>query len=113
MNLDKAFHALSDPARRDLILTLSRGPRTAGSLAEPQTISRPAVSRHLRVLHEAGLVEVKIRGRHRWYSLKPEPISDLQLWLDEVSAMWQEGLQALKAFVEEDETRNIDGKGKA
>ena len=55
-DLNHAFAALADPARRALVLTLARGPQTAGALAEPFAISRPAISRHLRVLREAGLV---------------------------------------------------------
>lgn len=102
MNLDQTFHALSDPARRDLIVTLSKGPKTAGALAEPYNISRPAISRHLRVLRNAGLVTVQVEGRQRWYHLATEPIDDVQEWLDDVSSVWKEGLQALKTFVEED-----------
>ncbi|MBV7338674.1 metalloregulator ArsR/SmtB family transcription factor [Chloroflexi bacterium TSY] len=103
MNLDQTFHALSDPARRDLIVTLSKGPQTAGALAAPHNISRPAISRHLRVLRDAGLVTAEIHGRHHWYHLNTMPINDIQQWLDEVSSIWKEGLQALKAYVEEDE----------
>ncbi len=103
MSLNLTFHALSDPARRNLVVTLSEGEKTAGQLAAPYTISRPAISRHLRVLRDAGLVSVEVRGRQHWYSLQPDKISDAQQWLGEVSAVWQEGLQALKRFVEEEE----------
>ncbi|MEM7126611.1 MAG: metalloregulator ArsR/SmtB family transcription factor [Chloroflexota bacterium] len=101
MDLNQAFHALSDPARRELIITLSKGPQTAGALAAPYNISRPAISRHLRVLRDAELVKVQVIGRQHWYHLQTEAIDDMQQWLEEVSSVWQEGLQALKAFVEE------------
>ena len=101
MNLDQPFYALSDPARRNLIRTLSNGPKTAGDLAKPFDISRPAISRHLRVLRETGLVTAEMRGREHWYSLNLEPIDDMQQWLGEVASVWQQGLQELKAFVEE------------
>ena len=103
MNLDQTFYALSDSVRRDLIVTLSKGPKTAGALATPHSISRPAISRHLRVLREAGLVRAEIDGRLHWYYLNAGAIDDLQQWLGEVSSFWKEGLQALKIFVEEEE----------
>ncbi len=99
-NLDQAFAALSDPARRDLVYRLAAGPQTAGALAEPYDISRPAVSRHLRVLREAGLVTVETHGRERWYSLSPAALNDAQAWLEEVEGMWGAALQSLKRFVE-------------
>lgn len=104
MDIDQTIQALSDPARRELIITLSQGPQTAGALAAPHAISRPAISRHLRVLRDAGLVTVQVQGREHWYYLQPEPMNELQQWLAEVSAVWQQGLQALKELVEENET---------
>lgn len=76
-----AFEALSDPVRRDLLLALRRGDLSAGELAATQdAVSRPGVSRHLRVLREAGLVDAVAAGRRRVYSLRPEalaPVRDL------------------------------------
>ena len=102
-NLNRTFYALSDPARRNLIQTLSQGPKTAGELAKPYQISRPAISRHLRVLREAGLVSSQIDGREHWYSLETAAIDEAQQWFDELTALWQNGLQNLKTFVEESE----------
>ena len=104
--LDDTFTALSDPARRKLVRRLAQQPQTAGMLAEPFAISRPAVSRHLRVLREAGLVRVTARGRERWYTLDPDGLAGAQQWLEEVQEMWAEALQALKEYVEADNEHN-------
>jgi DNA-binding transcriptional ArsR family regulator len=99
--LDKTFYALSDQARRDILIRLAHTPQTAGALAEPFHISRPAISRHLRVLREVGLVKVDFNGRHREYHLAPNALDDAQLWIDDVQQMWSTALQSLKKFVEE------------
>lgn len=101
MVLNDTFSALSDPARRDLVRRLARGPKTAGMLAEPFDISRPAISRHLRVLREAGLVSVQQKGRERWYSLNPQGLSRAETWLEEVQDLWAGALQSLKEYVED------------
>lgn len=101
--LDQSFAALSDPARRDLVRRLAEGDQTAGMLARPFAISRPAISRHLRVLREAGLVQVRETGRERWYSLDGETLSAIQKWLEEVEDTWAEALQAFKEHVEANE----------
>lgn len=100
-NLDQAFAALSDPARRDLVYRLAAGPQTAGALAEPYDISRPAISRHLRVLREAGLVTVEAAGRQRWYALAPEVLAEAESWLDDIGSLWAAALSSLKSYVEE------------
>ena len=101
--LNQSFAALADPARRALILTLARGPQTAGALAEPFAISRPAISRHLRVLREAGLVTAHTQGRERLYRLTPERFQEMNQWLAELEGLWDEALLSLKQFVEETE----------
>ena len=74
---------------------------TAGELAEPFAISRPAISRHLRVLREAGITKAEVRGREWWYSIEPGTLNDAQQWLEDVQAMWAEALTAFKHYVEE------------
>jgi len=81
-DLDAVFQALSDPIRRDILGILRAGERTTGDLAERFPVTRPAVSRHLRVLHEASLVERRKEGRNQIYSLVPEPLEDARDWLD-------------------------------
>jgi DNA-binding transcriptional ArsR family regulator len=98
--LDDSFAALADPVRRAILERLSRGDLQAGALAEPFDVSRPAVSRHLKVLRDAGLVTVRIEGRERWFSLDPNGVTDAQAWIAELRNMWRDSLFELKSFVE-------------
>ena len=75
--------------------TLSGGPATAGELAALLPIARPGVSRHLRVLREAGLVEVRQDAQRRIYSLRPEPLAEVDEWLGRHRALWEPRLDAL------------------
>jgi len=75
--------------------TLSRGPATAGDLAARLPIARPGVSRHLRVLREAGLVEVRQEAQRRVYSLRPQPLAEIDEWLAPYRALWEGRLDAL------------------
>ena len=74
---------------------LSRGPVTVGELAALLPIARPGVSRHLRVLREAGLVEVRQDAQRRVYSLRPQPLAEIDEWLGRHRAMWEHRLDAL------------------
>ncbi len=94
------FHAIADPTRRDILDTLRRGERSAGEIAARYTVSRPAISKHLRVLREAGLVNERRESRLRLYSLRPEPLHEVGLWLDHYRVYWAARLHALKHVVE-------------
>lgn len=74
--------ALADPVRRQIVELLGAGESTAGAIAERFPVSRPAVSRHLRVLRESGLVTSRVAGQHRVYALDRAPLADLDRWLD-------------------------------
>ncbi|MEO6712325.1 MAG: metalloregulator ArsR/SmtB family transcription factor [Mycobacteriales bacterium] len=76
------FEALADPIRRQIIELLGPSPMTAGDIAARFDVSRPAVSRHLRVLREAGLVRVEGAAQHRVYSLECEPLHELEEWIE-------------------------------
>ena len=93
--MEAALRALADPSRRTVLERLSRGPVTAGELAALLPIARPGVSRHLRVLREAGLVEVRQDAQRRVYSLRPEPLAEIDEWLDRYRALWEQRLDAL------------------
>jgi DNA-binding transcriptional ArsR family regulator len=97
--MDAVLHALSDESRRIVLSTLKDGPATAGKLAGLLPIARPGVSRHLRVLREAGLVEVRERGQYRVYSLRPDPLAEVDEWLGQYRDMWQQRLDALHTEV--------------
>ena len=101
--LDATFGALADPTRRGVIDLLRREPRRASDLADALGASRPAMSRHLRVLRKCGLVETDAisddDARERVYRLKPERFGELREWLDEVEAFWTDQLAAFAAHV--------------
>jgi len=81
-----AFDAIADPVRRELLLTVSRGSARVADLAAAHPISRPAVSRHLRVLTEAGLVTADTVGRERHYRLRPAPLDEVRGFLDALAS---------------------------
>ena len=87
------LRALADESRRTMLDALARGPATAGELAGMLPIARPGVSRHLRVLREAGLVEVRQDAQRRVYSLRPQPLAEVDDWLGR--ALWDQRLDAL------------------
>jgi DNA-binding transcriptional ArsR family regulator len=90
-----AFEALADPTRRSIVELLSDGELEAGAIAERFPVSRPAVSRHLRVLREGGLVRAREDGRRRLYSLDPAPLAELDAWLARYRGFWTNRLDAL------------------
>jgi DNA-binding transcriptional ArsR family regulator len=96
----QAAAAISDPIRRALLELIRDRELPAGALAAEFDVSRPAVSRHLRVLREAGLVRERRDGKHRLYRADPEPLAELREWLD---AYWEGRLSALRALAEKEE----------
>lgn len=90
---------LADPVRREIIDVLRRQPLAAGEIAARFPISRPAISRHLRVLHEAGLVTIESVGRQRVYRFEPGPLIALDAWLQPYRALWVSRLDALETEV--------------
>jgi DNA-binding transcriptional ArsR family regulator len=93
--MDAVLQALADPSRRTVLEILRDHPATAGELADALPIARPGVSRHLRVLREAGLVDVRQDAQRRIYSLRPDPLSEVDRWLENYRALWGNRLDAL------------------
>jgi DNA-binding transcriptional ArsR family regulator len=91
----KALEALADPTRRTIVELLAEQELSAGQLAARFETSRPAVSRHLRVLREQGLVQARPEGRRRLYSLDPEPLLELDEWVTRYRGFWTNRLDAL------------------
>ena len=92
MNL---YEALAEPNRRRIIELVGEGERTAGDIVDALEISQPGVSRHLRVLREAGLVDVREEAQRRVYSLRAEPLAEVDEWLGRYRALWENRLDAL------------------
>jgi DNA-binding transcriptional ArsR family regulator len=97
--VEAVLRALADEGRRTLLEALAAGPATAGELAALLPVARPGVSRHLRVLREAGLVEVRQDAQRRIYELRPEPLAEVDEWLGRYRAMWQQRMDALHTEV--------------
>jgi DNA-binding transcriptional ArsR family regulator len=90
-----ALEALADPTRRRIVELLAEGERSAGEIASHFRTARPGVSRHLRVLREHGLVQARVQGQRRLYSLDPAPLAELDDWLERYRAFWANRLEAL------------------
>ena len=93
----RAFAALADPTRRAVFERLASGPRAVSELADGMPVSRPAVSQHLKVLKEAGLVSDHPEGARRVYQIDPQGLGQIRAWLDQ---FWDVALDAFKAEVE-------------
>lgn len=102
-SLDLAFAALADPTRRELLQRVGHRPQPVVDLCEGFAMSQPAISKHLRLLREAGLVELEKHGREHIYRLAPGGITDVRAYIDTVSTMWDETLQSFARYLEENE----------
>lgn len=96
------FAALSDPTRLAIVELLGSGARTAGAIGEGFPISAPAVSQHLKILREAGLVRVKVDGQRRIYSLDPDGFAEMERWFERMRGFWGDRLDALERALDED-----------
>ena len=92
-----AFEAVADPTRRRILELIGDGERSAGDLAAQFDISRPAVSRHLRMLRETGLVEVRSDAQRQLYSLRRAGVDEIGDWVDSLRAFWSQRLDALES----------------
>jgi DNA-binding transcriptional ArsR family regulator len=103
--LDRTLAALADPTRRRLLDHVSRRPRRPTDLGRGLPMTRPAVSKHLRVLREAGLVEAVPQGRELLYRLskRPTPLLEVRRYVDRLSQMWDLALERFKAFAEQED----------
>lgn len=101
MNLDPVFRALSDPTRRALVQRLATGEATVGELAAPFEISQPAISHHLKVLAEAGLVVMVRSGRRTVCRLQPEPLRQARAWMRDCEAFWEGRVARLQSMLAE------------
>ncbi len=101
--LDRTFAALEDPTRRAILEHLSLGPATVGELADPFRISRPAISKHLRVLERAGLVQRRQDGRMSRCALDATPMKNAADWVERYRRYWEQQLAALARYLENEE----------
>jgi len=96
-----AYAALAEPSRRRILDLLRDRDRSVNELVASLHLSQPGVSKHLKVLREAGLVEVRPEGKRRWYGLRAEPLADVADWLEPYRRHWSARLDALERHLEE------------
>src|SRR4051812_33816504 len=98
-----AFEVLADPTRRRILDLVRLRPRSVNELVEEVGLSQPGTSKHLRVLREAGLVSVRPEAQRRLYELRPEPLAELDEWLEPYRRLWSQRLDALERHLDETE----------
>lgn len=98
----QAFAALADPTRAQIVDALAARPRSVSEIVDLFSITQPSISRHLRVLREAGLVAVDAEGRQRVYRLDPAPLREIDTWLERYRKFWSSKLDALERHMDEE-----------
>jgi DNA-binding transcriptional ArsR family regulator len=101
ISLMTAYTALAEPHRRQILDLLRDSERSVNDLVARLKLSQPGVSKHLKALREAGLVEVRPEGKQRWYGLRPQPLSEVDEWLEPYRVYWSDRLDALEHHLEE------------
>jgi len=97
--LSRTFSALADPTRRAIVARLATGEATVGELARPFDISGPAISRHLRVLEQARLIERRVEARWRVCSLRRDRLAEAERWINDARLFWERGFDRLEALL--------------
>jgi DNA-binding transcriptional ArsR family regulator len=97
------FDVLAEPSRREILDLLRERDRSVGDLVERLSMSQPGVSKHLRVLRDAGLVVVRPDAQRRWYRLRAEPLAEIDAWLGPYRRFWSGRLDALERHLDEEE----------
>jgi DNA-binding transcriptional ArsR family regulator len=95
------LRALAEPNRFQIVELLRAGPRAVGDLVDRLGLPQPQVSKHLRVLSDAGLVEVRADAQRRFYALQPAPLQELEVWLDRYCSLWAGNFQRLDTLLDE------------
>lgn len=102
-SLDLSFAALADPTRRAILARLAEGEATVAELAEPFSLSQPAISKHLKVLEQAGLIESGIAGTSRPRRLKPQGLAEARGFIEQMASYWPDRFDRLDAFLKTSE----------
>jgi DNA-binding transcriptional ArsR family regulator len=111
---DLLFGALANPTRRDILDLLLDGEQSVQAIAERFDMARPSVSEHLKMLRDVGLVAEQKRGRHRYYRVEPQPLHDLQSWLEPFERFWRARLRDLGAVLDtmpDEGAGDVKGRG--
>jgi DNA-binding transcriptional ArsR family regulator len=108
--MDRLFRALADPTRRQILLRVAQSDRTVAELSKPFAISPPAISRHLKVLEVAGILERVRAGKYHHFRLKTDPLAEVRQVLEKLTAFWTQRLDALEQFLDAEEAAKKPGK---
>ncbi len=108
----ETFQALAEPNRFQIVELLLEGPRPVGDMVHRLRLRQPQVSKHLRVLSDAGLVDVRVDAQRRIYALRPERLQELEAWLERYRRIWESNFQRLDALLEEMKDDEVKTKGK-
>jgi DNA-binding transcriptional ArsR family regulator len=101
----ETLRALAEPNRFQIVEFLRDGPRPVGDMVDRLGLRQPQVSKHLRVLSEAGLVDVRVDAQRRIYGLRPAPLQELEVWLERYRCLWEDNFQRLDALLDEMKTK--------
>ncbi|MBX2844330.1 MAG: metalloregulator ArsR/SmtB family transcription factor [Flammeovirgaceae bacterium] len=100
------FQAIADPVRRDIIELLATEPLTVNSIAEKFDVSRPAISKHLKILNECGIIDFKKQGRERFCEIQPRNLIPAFLWIEQYRSLWEEKIDAFEEYLMKLKTQN-------
>src|SRR5215472_1261573 len=106
------FEVLADPTRRQIVAALRGGERAVNDIVDAVAIHQSGVSRHLRILHESGFVQMRPEGPQRFYSLRPEPFRDLDAWISTYRGMWEKRLDRFGAALQASQKERLDRKAR-
>ena len=101
------FQAIADPVRRDIIRLLAEQSLTINSVAEKFDVSRPAISKHLKILKECGIIVINKQGRERYCLIQPKNLIPAFLWIDQYRDLWEEKLDSFEDYLNKLQTKNI------
>ena len=99
------FQAIADPTRREIIGMLAFKSMNINAVADQFAVSRPAISKHLKILTECGLIAIKQQGRERFCEMKPEKLQEVSIWVKQYEQFWTEKFQALEQFLTHSQTK--------
>src|SRR6187200_3036175 len=99
------FQAIADPTRREIINMIAHETLNLNSVAEKFHISRPAISKHIKILTECGLIVIKQQGRHRYCEAKLDKLNEISTWVEQYRKFWEQKLDALEVYLDELQTK--------
>lgn len=100
------FQAIADPVRRDIIELLAEQPLSVNSVAEKFDVSRPAISKHLKILKECGIIEINQQGRERYCQIQPRQLIPAFMWIEQYRKLWEDRLDSFEEYLMKLQTKN-------